>query len=256
MTGALMTVLVSLVPLAAGSPQEPAGTAAPADAAEQVPIVFEAEPASGPKGDSAPAPSKEQADHSDEQHAHPPSELDERLLEDALRSLKAAPADAEEQNPLLRAGRRMRDAQARLDRPETGEETQKVQKKIIDDLDALIEHLKNCKGGSCSQCNSGRRAGAQQKQQQAKPNNSGAQRPGQKQAQQAARQAGKGRPTKEQMSLLGDLEKLPWGHLPETLREQVIQGVRQSFVQGYRELTEQYYRALAQPERRRATDGR
>lgn len=66
--------------------------------------------------------------------------------DELLKSLekKSAPADDEE-NPLLRVGQRMRNVQGRLVKADPGDETQDLQKGILQDLDQLIEQIK--KGG-------------------------------------------------------------------------------------------------------------
>ena len=45
-------------------------------------------------------------------------------------------------DPLLRAGRRMREVEQRIGRADTGDETQTEQKQIVKDLEELIERLK------------------------------------------------------------------------------------------------------------------
>lgn len=52
----------------------------------------------------------------------------------------------EEENPLLRVGQRMRDVQGRLVKADSGDETQNLQKGIVQDIDKLIEEIK--KGGT------------------------------------------------------------------------------------------------------------
>jgi hypothetical protein len=66
--------------------------------------------------------------------------------DELLKSLekKSAPAEADE-DPLLRVGQRMRNVQGRLTKADPGDETQDLQKGIVQDLDQLIEQIK--KGG-------------------------------------------------------------------------------------------------------------
>ena len=75
----------------------------------------------------------------------PPSDAarDAELLK-ALEK-RAAPETADDEVPLIRVGRRMRDVQGRLDQADAGDETRGIQKEIVQDLDKLIEELK--KGG-------------------------------------------------------------------------------------------------------------
>ena len=75
----------------------------------------------------------------------PPSDAasDAELLK-ALEK-RAAPDVADDEAPLIRVGRRMRDVQGRLDQSDAGDGTRGIQKEIVQDLDKLIEELK--KGG-------------------------------------------------------------------------------------------------------------
>ena len=68
---------------------------------------------------------------------------------DLLRALekRAAPDLADDEPPLIRVGRRMRDVQGRLDQTDAGDETRGIQKGIVQDLDKLIEEMKKGGGG-------------------------------------------------------------------------------------------------------------
>ena len=72
----------------------------------------------------------------------PPAPGDDELLKSLEK--KSAPSEDEE-SPLIRVGQRMRDSQGRLAKADPGDETQDLQKGIVQDLDQLIEQLK--KGG-------------------------------------------------------------------------------------------------------------
>ena len=54
---------------------------------------------------------------------------------------------------------------------------------------------------------------------------------------------------------MSDIVKDIWGHLPETLRQEVDHYYRDQFMPRYRDLLQQYYSRLAEQERR-ARDGR
>ena len=49
---------------------------------------------------------------------------------------------------------------------------------------------------------------------------------------------------------LGDFAKDIWGHLPDTLRQEVDHYYREQFMPRYRDLLQQYYLRLAETERR------
>jgi hypothetical protein len=72
----------------------------------------------------------------------PAKPLDAELLK-ALEE-KSAP-EAEEEAPLVRVGRRMREVETRLVKTDTGAETLDLQQGIVQDLDKLIETMR--KGG-------------------------------------------------------------------------------------------------------------
>jgi hypothetical protein len=72
----------------------------------------------------------------------PAKPLDAELLK-ALEE-KSAP-EAEEEAPLVRVGRRMREVETRLVKTDAGDETVNLQEGIVQDLDKLIEQMR--KGG-------------------------------------------------------------------------------------------------------------
>lgn len=92
------------------------------------PVIFEEEP--------------------DQDHArdHAKEVLDEELLKVVQQLLHGEGAQdeagAQEQSPLLRIGRHMRDAEGRIALIDAGRETQTIQTGIVKDLDALIDRLK------------------------------------------------------------------------------------------------------------------
>jgi hypothetical protein len=58
--------------------------------------------------------------------------------------------------------------------------------------------------------------------------------------------------SKEQMSKLADVYKDVWGHLPETLRQEMDQYSREQFMAKYNELLKQYYATIAEKGRRKS----
>jgi hypothetical protein len=53
---------------------------------------------------------------------------------------------------------------------------------------------------------------------------------------------------------MSDVVKDIWGHLPETLRQEVDHYYRDQFMPRYRDLLQQYYSRLAERERTRGGD--
>ena len=176
-------------------------------------------------------------------------DLDRKLLDDAVDGLKERPTKGEQDNPLLRVGRRMRQVEDRLAEADPGEATRKVQKQIVEDLDALIDQLK--KQGQ--QSSSSQQQQQQQQQQQRRPTNSQGQGENQSPSRDAARRASRGRPVRPQTGPLDELAKTDlWGHLPEKLREQMMQAFSETFLPRYEAMLNQYYKTLAdRPNRRR-----
>src|SRR5207237_1598070 len=66
---------------------------------------------------------------------------------------------------------------------------------------------------------------------------------------------GRGRPERDGLpDKLTDVVRDIWGHLPETLRQEVDHYYRDQFMPRYRDLLQQYYSRLAERERGRGRD--
>ena len=66
-----------------------------------------------------------------------------------------------------------------------------------------------------------------------------------------ANQAGGGGQSKEEAAKVADLYKDVWGHLPETLRQEMDQYSREEFMAKYGDLLKQYYATIAEKGRHR-----
>ena len=73
----------------------------------------------------------------------------------------------------------------------------------------------------------------------------------QQQQQQASNNARGGNGPKGEMSKIADVYKDIWGHLPETLRQEMNQYSREQFMAKYNELLKQYYATIAEKGRRK-----
>lgn len=206
---------------------------------EHPPAVFDEEPQS-PREAGKPA----------EKHDH---DLDEQLLRELTERLRqgedGAPAQDEPRNPLQRIGERMREAESRIAVADAGEETQRIQKSIVRDLDALAEQLKqqasscsSCGGAGCKEC---QQMGDKRKKPGSKPGSSGRPSPNSR-ANNAATQDSKGTPKETEMARRENLLKDVWGHLPERLRMQMEQQFQAVFLPKYSMLIEQYFKHLAE----------
>lgn len=238
----MKTLFLSLLSLvfAATEVQAAAPAVKPDPAAEsEVPTLFETK---------ATAPSSEEP-------KRPVSDLDRELEKTVLDLIKKQAVGTEDANPLLRVGRRMREVEGRITETQVGEETQSLQRQIVEDLDALIQQARNQQPQGCPKCNDGSCADCQKaakqagKQQQAKPNNSGKQQQqGRKegQAREAAREASKGRPIAAKLGAREAISKMSWGHLPPALQKLMNQVEDVVFLPKYEPLIEQYYKTLAE----------
>lgn len=187
-----------------------------------------------------------------------------------------APIDgeAEQKEVLARVGRNMRTAEDRLANKEVGDGTRQVQRDILDDLDKLIKLSQQppppSGGGGASAKSGGQEQRGQQSARGGGKTSPRGQKPGQ--GQQTAGQkpgqgnqpqnsqanrgagsnpgAGSGGP--EEPNRIADLFKADvWGHLPETLRQEMNQYSREKFMAKYDDLIRQYYSTIAEKGRRK-----
>lgn len=137
------------------------------------------------------------------------------------------------------------------DSADAGRQTQHLQKKIVDDIDQLIEQARrNRTGGSPSQANRrpperrtpGRRPGTDGKGtgSAARPATSDSSASG-----DSSKEASKQRPSDKAELSRG------WGFLPQREREEISQGFDEKFHEKYRDEIIRYYQDLAKPSSRR-----
>ena len=152
--------------------------------------------------------------------------------EDARRGGEPDGKDAAEEakEALARAAKNMRASQERLARRDPGEGTRQIQRDILQDLDSLIKQ-------------------SQRQQQQT----SKGPRPGRDEQRAEGRQPGRGGRDggKTAPNKIADLYKDVWGHLPETLRQEMDQYSREQFMAKYNDLLKQYYATIAEKGRRK-----
>lgn len=213
----------------------------------------------------------------------PKKSLDDKLLE------KLAPTnlpDAEKKpspnqpDELDRTVQSMRKVGEQLAKKEVSDDTVKLQKSIIDDIDALIEKLKQPpppkpkdqdqnQDQQNSDQNQKQNQQQQRNQQQQKQNKEG-------ESQQQQQQSGKGdgsangrqqQPSKSSESTDKELQRKQderaaemarrralinevWGHLPPNVREKLLNVGSEKLLPQYEDLIRKYYESLAEP-----TDG-
>ena len=165
-------------------------------------------------------------------------------LQEQLRRELGAAAEKESDNPVLDIARRMLDVQSRIADTDAGEKVQNEQKKIIADLDKLIEQAKkSCKcSGSCSnpKQSSSRTPSSSAKKPGQKPGN----KPSDKPAQQSSQRPPDKKTVKPDPAEMRNLIKDLWGELPPNVREQMLQNPTEQFVPQYESMIEEYYRRL------------
>ena len=159
------------------------------------------------------------------------------------------------ESPLTGVIEGMREAEQRLGKGDSERGASPVQRQVVEELEKLIAQMeKQCQGGG--QCDKPK-DGKKQASKRSKPKPGGT-KPGSETAKASA--AARDSTTRMGSAPIGtgvsatpdDLMKAAWGHLPERVREQMLQSSSDEFLPEYREEIEAYYRRLAE---REANDG-
>ena len=179
----------------------------------------------------------------------------------------------------------MQSAEQKLKAYDPGSETQSLQDRVIKNLDKLLDLARNPppsdqqqqqqqSKGQMGKQKSGQKQGQmsrrqermmrrQQQERLARGQQKGQMPQGQQDQDQQDQnqQANRNNPrfgggnTSGKADRMSDIVKDIWGHLPETLRQEVDHYYRDQFMPRYRDLLQQYYSRLAEQERR-SRDGR
>lgn len=191
------------------------------------------------------------------------------------------PAGRDDELAALRAqiARDMQAVENKLKAGDAGDDTRGLQKQIVENIDKLMKKAQeppsgdsapksdsaskpqnnpstgNSKPGPAQSASTRRERRQAQRKQQPSANNS-TQRAG------SQPQPGTGQPTDPVGAVgrtalrtgpadsMADVAKDIWGHLPESLRQEVDHYYREQFMPRYRDLLQQYYLRLAETERR------
>jgi len=167
-------------------------------------------------------------------------QLDDELLRDlggkAGEDLGAGPA---QQDPLVGIGRRMRNVQSRLIDQKLDEGTSQMQKRILDDLAALLQECKKCQGGGNGKPGSKPGKGSQ-----------GGKSPASQAPSDTARNSSdklKDRNTKRgDAGALTSGMKESWGNLPQHVREHLSNTKADAFLPKYQVMLEKYFKRLGE----------
>ncbi len=195
------------------------------------------------EGDMPPSPDDKPKDVAGEKLNDEQKKTDARLEELTGRiKKKKGQGDGEEEmdenNPITKAVKKMREVQKKLGDDDTGEETRKKQGEIVKDLDQMIAQAKK------------------QGQQQGRPGRRTQQRnnqPGQQDNQpgtQANNDPKGARPMKPKTpenvaALVGEKYKNTWGNLPAQLREEMDNVFAEKPLERYAAKIGRYYEAVA-----------
>jgi len=161
-------------------------------------------------------------------------EIDAKLEEFAGKKRKKKSGEQEEGSGQLgEIIKEMRDVEQRLGKPETGEDTQSKQKRIVKQIETIIQQMKQ--SGS-----SGSMAMRRMRQQGQKPGDQSGQTPG---ANAAGAPATKPAKPSDRHALAGG--KDIWGHLPEELRQEMENVFKEEALPKQAELIRRYYLSVA-----------
>ncbi|HWT79593.1 MAG TPA: hypothetical protein VN648_12480 [Candidatus Methylomirabilis sp.] len=192
-----------------------------------------------PSGPSKPAPggegaSGEKTKQKDQGLQGKDKEIDDKLEEFAGKKRKKKGGEQEEgSGPLGEIIKEMRDVEQRLGKPETGEDTQSKQKRIVKQIDTLIQQMKQ--SGSSSSM-----AMRRVRQQGQKPGDQPGQTPGANAA--GAPPMKPAKPSDRHAPAGG---KDIWGHLPEELRQEMENTFKEDALPAKAELIRRYYLSVA-----------
>jgi hypothetical protein len=153
-----------------------------------------------------------------------------------------------------RVSKNMSQVEGRLHKRDPGEKTQQTQLDIVRDLDQLIEQTKRQQQQQQSQSSSlssPSQGSNQSRGQQSQPGSQGGSFPQPRQAGIPSGNTGReGKNRQEGANKIADLYKDVWGHLPESLRQEMNQYAREQFMAKYNDLLKQYYATIAEKGRR------
>lgn len=171
---------------------------------------------------------------------------DEGLDQQLLDGLMEGEDLGESEDPLMRIGRQMRQAGGLIGQTKSGGPTQELQKRIVTDLEKLIQQARQQQqqqSSSSSQQKTARREQVKQSQPSSSPGNRDASN---EPAKDSTEKLGKSDVRKPDMGQMNDLIKDIWGQLPERQREQMMQSSMDQFLPKYELLIEEYFKALVE----------
>ncbi|MCE9603990.1 MAG: hypothetical protein K8U03_03710 [Planctomycetia bacterium] len=156
--------------------------------------------------------------------------------------------EKESDDPLVRLSRRVRDAEQRLRRTDSGDQTQELQRGIVEDLEKLIARIEQQKSQQSSSKSKGPPSGQKpgpKKPGPPKPGDKPGDKPSSNPSDSSDELTAKKAERPEAGKLKEMLEKI-WGQLPERERQDVMQSSFDDFPTKYQYSIEQYFKTLLQ----------
>jgi hypothetical protein len=149
---------------------------------------------------------------------------------------------------------KMRDVQSRVNKTDTGRETQQLQKQILSDLDSLIQATRQQQQRQQRQKPQQQPHPQQQQSPQQKPSDpqqpSSTDQPApdgrRSDGQESATQTSQAKAAASQAAQRQVILQQVWGHLPERLRERVLNMKDDRYLPKYEGLIRRYFEALAE----------
>ena len=177
-------------------------------------------------------------------------------LRDRMRRETGSPAGEDigqrGEHPLTAVLDGMRRAEELLGSARRDQTATPVQREVVAELERLIAEMeKQCQGGG--QCDKPQQSQNQQQQSQRSQAKAGAKpasqpSKGNSAARTSTARMGSAPASKDAIQAPAELMKAAWGHLPERVRERMLQSSSEEFLPEYREQLEEYYRRLAERE--------
>jgi hypothetical protein len=213
---------------------------------------------SGGTGSSSSSAAAEEPD------AKPPRTISEKLLKSVEQNAEETESGVDR---LERAISGMRDASKRITATDTGSETQKLQARVVEDLELLLQQMKQQqrRQQSSSQSQSMPQDRQNVQPRQLDPKNSAAQQPQPMDAaaprnrrddpsRNAQENVNAAQRARDEEARREQMVKDVWGHLPPHLRDAMLQSFREKYLPQYEDLVRRYYEALAEKSRSGSTD--
>jgi hypothetical protein len=186
------------------------------------------------------APGK--APEKEEQKARPESDLDKQLLQGLTEGEDiGAPGD-----PLVRVGKKMRQAGELIGQKQSGDQTQTLQKRILEDIEELIKQARRQQQQQNNSSNKHQQTARREMVKQSQPSRSPGQQQSSEPGQQSTERLGKNEVRRPDPGQVNDMIKSIWGQLPGRAKEQMLWNANDEFLPKYELEIEEYFKSLVE----------